>query len=244
MPTDIISELRKETGKLDIGLTRAQEDRLLLYGKILAEENEKSNLTAIPVQKYVTEHYVDSFTVVKTGKIRENMKVADVGTGAGFPGLPLKILKPGISLFLIEANNKKANFLNKVIAELGIEGAEIIRARAEEAGRELDLREKMDVVVARAVASLPVLLEYALPLCKVGGWFLAMKGPGVEKELEPARLAAAELGSRIDSVLKPYGQNGEKQRTIVQVQKDLPIKEKYPRRTGIPTKRPLGGHIS
>ncbi len=240
----MISELRKEAGKLDIELTHAQEDRLLLYGKILAEENQKSNLTAIPAQKYVTEHYVDSFTVVKTDKIKGKMKVADVGTGAGFPGLPIKILEPEISLYLIEPNNKKARFLEKVVEELGIESTEIIRARAEAVGREPDLREKMDVVVARAVAGLPVLLEYALPLCKVGGWFLAMKGPGVEKELEPARLAAAELGSRIDSVLKPYGRNHEKQRMIVQVQKDFPTNERYPRRTGVPAKRPLGGHFS
>ena len=244
MPTDIISELRKETGKLDIELTSAQEDRLLLYAKILAQENEKSNLTAIPVQKFVTEHFIDSFTVLKTDKIRRNMKIADVGAGAGFPGVPIKILETGISLYLIEPNNKKASFLRKLVEKLGIEGVEIIRARAEAAGREPDLREKMDVVVARAVAGLPVLLEYALPLCKVGGWFLAMKGPSVEEELGSARLAAAELGSKIDSVLKPYGRGHSKQRTIVQVQKDLPTSERYPRRTGIPVKRPLGGHFS
>lgn len=208
---------------------------------MLAEANKRLNLTAVPEERFLTEHFIDSLTLCQTGKIGAGQGLADIGTGAGFPGLPIKIAMPGIELHLIEANAKKAEFLKHVISELALRGAYVHKMRAEEAGRRPDLRAAMDVTAARAVAGLPVLLEYALPLLRVGGWFLAMKGPRLDQEMAAAREAAAELGGRIDPVYKPFGLPEDVERVIALAQKTGPTADKYPRRAGLPAKRPLGG---
>jgi len=233
--------MKRAAASLGIDLSRHQLEAFKKYRSVLAAANKSANLTAIPEDRYIDEHFIDSLTLCAAGKVGNGLRVADVGTGAGFPGVPIKIVFPRLELHLIEASRKKAGFLERLAGELGLEGVTVHRLRAEEAGRQPQLREKMDVVVARAVAGLPVLLEYALPLCRVGGWFLAMKGPKLSEEIEASERAALELGGRIDSTLAPFGPAEELKRVIVLVQKVKETGGRYPRRVGAPAKRPLGG---
>ncbi len=224
-----------------VHLTAEQAEVFRRYKEILAAANRALNLTAIPEDRYIQDHFIDSLSLLQAEKIKDGQTVADVGAGAGFPGVPIKIALAGVKLHLIEANAKKAAFLRRLTAELGLKGVVVEQIRAEEAGRRPELREQMQAVVARAVASLPVLLEYALPLCKPGGWFLSLKGPRVDEELASARLAAIQLGGRVESVYVPYGRPEQTKRVVVLVAKVGPTAEKYPRRAGVPAKRPLGG---
>ena len=239
MSEKFVKTLQKRSRDLGVELTNAQARIFFSYGEMLAEANHTTNLTAISKEDYINEHFVDSLTLIGTEKITDRARVADIGAGAGFPGLAVKIVKP-IDLYLIESNAKKSMFLEKLIDELGIDGAKVIKARAEMVGRDADIREKMDVVIARAVAGLPVLLEYALPLLRTGGWFLAMKGSRFKEELKQAQSVCLELGARVDSVFEPRGADAQEGRVIIQIQKTEKTKNRYPRRTGVPTKRPLG----
>jgi len=241
MAPDFLSAAALAARHIGVELDKEQLHAFLRYQKLLAEANKRMNLTAISEGDVWEAHFMDSLTLFQTDKIGRDSNVADIGAGAGFPGLPLKIVRPRIVLHLIEANAKKAGFLRNVCEELSLSGARIHQTRAETAAREPDLRERMDVVVSRAVANLPVLLEYALPLCRPGGWFLAMKGPKARSEMEAAAKAADKLGGRIDSVFEPFGQAEGVERVIVMVEKTGYASDKYPRRVGVPTKRPLGG---
>lgn len=240
MATEFLNGMKRAATSIGIALDDRQIKAFERYQEILATENKTTNLTALPIDKYVDEHFADSLTLCLTGKFAAGQKVADIGAGAGFPGVPLKIAFPDIELHLIEANRKKASFLQKLVAELELKQVFIHCIRAEEAARQAQLRENMDVVVARAVASLPVLLEYALPLCRVGGWFLAMKGPKLDEEIEPAKMAALELGGKVSSVITPFENAKGPGRVIVLVEKNRATGARYPRRPGVPAKRPLG----
>ncbi|MDP1808557.1 MAG: 16S rRNA (guanine(527)-N(7))-methyltransferase RsmG [Actinomycetota bacterium] len=239
--TDFLDRMNQAAAAIGLALDPHQLEAFNKYQKKLAAANKTANLTALPEDKYIEGHFIDSLTLCLTGKLKEGQKVADIGTGAGFPGVPVKIVRPRIELHLIEANKKKADFLERLAVELGLKGVFVHRLRAEEAGRQPQLRGQMDVVMARAVASLPVLLEYALPLCRVGGWFLAMKGPKLSEETEASVRAALKLGGRIDSTIAPFEPTGEAKKVIVLVQKVEETGGRYPRRAGVPVKRPLGG---
>jgi 16S rRNA (guanine527-N7)-methyltransferase len=238
---DFIAELEQKAFALGLRLSVEQLRAFDLYRRALSRAAEKTNLTAVPAERYIDEHFVDSLTLFQTGKIRPGQAMADVGSGAGFPGLPVKIAAPDVTMHLIEANAKKTDFLKTLVAALPVSGVYVHQLRAETAARRPELRERMDVVTARAVAPLPVLLEYALPLLRLGGWFLAMKGPRVDRELPSAVLAADRLGGRIDTTLSPIGQPGGIEHVIVLVRKVAPTADSYPRRVGVPAKRPLGG---
>lgn len=241
MASDFLGSAALAARLIGVKLDQDQLQTYWRYQKLLIEANKKINLTAISEEDVLEAHFIDSLTLFQTGKIGRDAKIADIGAGGGFPGLPLKIAKPHTVLHLIEANAKKAGFLRSACDELGVGGVRIHQMRAEMAGREPELREKMDVVISRAVANLPVLLEYALPLCRPGGWFLAMKGPGARAEVESAATAADELAGRIDSIFEPFGRPEGVGRVIVMVEKTGRVSDRYPRRAGIPTKRPLGG---
>ena len=236
--TEHMTNLISMAKAMGIKITPAQAKQFQTYLELLLEWNEKMNLTAITDPAEVQEkHFLDSLTLLTCCKIKEGAKVIDVGTGAGFPGIPLKILRPDIQLTLLDGLNKRLVFLGEVCSALGME-AERVHKRAEEAGLDKKMRESFDVATARAVAPLNILSEYCLPLVKMKGFFLAMKGPGAQEELEQAEHALDVLGGtdrKIVSLTLPTA--GE--RNIVIVQKKAFTPKNYPRHGGTITKHPL-----
>lgn len=209
------------------------------YRELLLKYNEVMNLTAITDKREIEiKHFADSLSPLTLNVIAENAKIADVGSGAGFPGMPLKIARPDLSVTLIDALEKRINFLNTVVSELGLEKTECVHMRAEDAGHSESLRESFDVVLSRAVAPLAILSEYCLPLVKVGGYFLAMKGPAPDDEIEEADFALNVLGGKICSVEKVMLPDGICH-SIAVIKKISQTPLKYPRKAGKPTKNPL-----
>jgi 16S rRNA (guanine527-N7)-methyltransferase len=234
-----------EAGALAWGLelTPQQVQAFELYYQQLVAWQSRVNLTAITDYEEVQiKHFLDSLSCVQVlAGFCAASNCIDIGAGAGFPGLPLKIALPEIGLTLLESTGKKVAFLEHVVAELGLPGVEVIKGRAEEVGRQTEFREVFDVALARAVASLAVLVEYALPLVRVGGVFVAQKGREVWEEVEAARSAVAVLGGELREVRALAVPGLDAARSLVVVTKVDPTPEKYPRRPGIPAKRPLRG---
>ena len=224
---------------LRVELDEKQKKQLEKYSELLTEWNEKINLTAITEPKEIAvKHFLDSMTPIITGHIKG--KVIDVGTGAGFPGLVLKIAKPEISLTLLDSLNKRINFLKEVSSELALDGIEFVHARAEDGARGVH-REKYDTVVSRAVANMTVLSELCLPFLKPGGSFLALKGPLADEELTAAKRAIHILGGEIEDVYETEIPFSELSHKIIIVKKVRHTPMQYPRKAGIPTKNPLDG---
>lgn len=229
--------LVENTKKLDIELTNNQLKQFQDYMKLLLEWNQKINLTAITErEEIIQKHFIDSLTILKY--IKENDKVIDVGTGAGFPGIPIKIVKPEIEINLADSLNKRINFLNIVIEKLNLMQVNTIHTRIEDLGRNKDYREKLDVVTSRAVASFNVLLEYMLPLLKIGGICICMKGSNIE-EIENSKKALETLGGEIEKVEELMLPGSDIKRNIIIVKKIRKTPMGYPRKPGIPRKLPL-----
>ena len=230
--------VKTECKKIGIELSDIQAEQFERYYELLIEWNEKINLTRITDREEVAlKHFADSLTLVKHYEIKQNAKVIDVGTGAGFPGIPLKILRPDISLTLLDSLNKRLNFLSTVCSEIGID-AELVHSRAEDGGRNPKLRESYDLAVSRAVARLNVLSEYCLPFVKVGGAFAAMKGPDAEEEIKEAENAVKILGGKtIKSDFFELGSAGG--RTIVIAEKLSKTPRAYPRQSSKIKSKPL-----
>ncbi len=221
--------------KLSIDVTDNQICQLIQYAGLLCEWNKKINLTAIcDTDGIAKKHFLDSSTALLTGHITG--KVIDVGTGAGFPGLVLKILKPEIELTLLDSLNKRINFLKTVADEIGT-NAEFIHARAEDGGR--THREQYDTVVSRAVANMTLLSELCLPFLKVGGYFLALKGPLADEELESAKRAIHILGGEVESIFSAKIPDTDLKHKIIIVKKVRHTPQQYPRKPGIATKNPI-----
>jgi 16S rRNA (guanine527-N7)-methyltransferase len=219
-------------------LSPAQLDQFATYAQELRSWNERVNLTSITdAEGIVTRHFLDSLRcALSWGDAPAS--VIDIGAGAGFPGLPLKIVRPELRLTLVESVGKKAVFLQHIVDLLGLTDVEIIVARAEAIGQDRAHRERYDVATARAVAELRALAEYCLPLCRVGGRFLAPKGAQIEAEVQAAQPALAALGGRllaIETVELP----NLAPRTLVVIAKVAPTPPQYPRATGVPAKQPL-----
>lgn len=224
--------------KLNIPLSDTQVNQLIKYSELLVEWNEKMNLTAITDDEGIaTKHFLDSLTALNTGFVTG--KVIDVGTGAGFPGLVLKIAKPEIELTLLDSLNKRVTFLKAVGAELGLDGVEYVHARAEDGGRNSAYRGKFDTVVSRAVANMTLLSEWCLPFLRVGGRFLALKGPLADEELKNARRAVSILGGEIESVMEAEIPFTDLAHKIIIVKKVRQTPIKYPRKPGIAAKNPI-----
>ena len=224
--------LQKYTQDFKISLTDAQYKQFQRYFELLAEWNEKMNLTAITDENGVAlKHFADSLTLFNYVDIEQNSRVADVGTGAGFPGVVLKIARPDIKLTLIDSLNKRLVFLGEVCSQLGIE-AELIHSRAEDGARDEKLRESYDFVVSRAVARMNVLCEYCLPYVKVGGAFCAMKGAQANEEFKEALNAVNTLGGRFENkfFFELPQDGGERAIAVVRKIKNTP--QKYPRQSG------------
>jgi len=218
-----------------------------VYYQELIAWNKRVNLTAITGYEEVQiKHFLDSIScLLAIDKLPSSIshmpsaKVIDVGTGAGFPGLPIKILRPEVRLTLLESMGKKTDFLKHIIERLGLEGVEVVKGRAEEFGRKPAYRERYDIALARALAGLPVLVEYALPFCRVGGVFIAQKGAEVEEEVEAAQKAMSTLGGRLQQVIRVQLPTLDRPRHLIVMEKIAPTPAKYPRRPGIPAKRPI-----
>ena len=230
--------LKQGFEKLNIKVSENQIAMLVKYGELLVEWNEKINLTAITEEKDIAiKHFLDCATCLNAVELKG--KVIDVGTGAGFPGLVLKILKPEIELYLLDSLNKRLLFLDAVIKELGLENVTLIHARAEDGGRDKKLREKFDFSVSRAVANLATLSEYCLPFLKDNGHFVAMKGPDAENEVVQAEGAIKKLSSELVEIKKADIPFTDLKHCIVLIKKLRQISSAYPRKAGKPSKEPL-----
>ena len=222
----------------NIKINDEQIKKFMNYMNLLLEWNEKINLTAITQPEEVKlKHFVDSLTVLKY--INDDDKVIDIGTGAGFPGIPLKIMNENTKITLLDSLNKRINFLNIVIETLNLRNIQAIHGRAEEIARNKLYREKYDVAVSRAVANLSTLTEYILPFVKIGGKCICMKGANVNEELERAQNAIKELGGEIERVDNFYLSDNDNERNIIVIKKIKKTKSKYPRKAGTPSKEPL-----
>lgn len=236
---DKISEILRAAAKeVNIELDEQADARFHTYLSLLLEWNEKMNLTAITEPELVAiRHFADSITLLHAVPLTGNEKIIDVGTGAGFPGVPLKILFPQIQLTLLDSLNKRLIFLTELLKGLDLQ-AQIVHARAEEGGRMPQHREQYDIATARAVASLNLLAEYCLPFVKVGGYFAAMKGPDVEHELKEAEHAISLLGGKVADV-KSFTLPDGSGRSVVLVHKTAKTSDNYPRHGSKIAKKPL-----
>ncbi|MCI8442097.1 MAG: 16S rRNA (guanine(527)-N(7))-methyltransferase RsmG [Provencibacterium sp.] len=231
-------KLRDWAAGYGIALEEEMLERLDRYAGLLCAYNEKVNLTAITEPEEIArKHFLDSLLLAAALPLPEGTRLADVGTGAGFPGVPLKILRPDLSLTLIDSLQKRITFLQALSQEISLP-FEALHLRAEEAGRQKGLREGFSVVTARAVASLPVLCEYCLPLVKPGGSFAALKSRGVQEEIEEAKRAISLLGGELEQVRR-FQLPGEEERAIVLIRKISQTPPKYPRSSAKMAKSPL-----
>lgn len=233
--------LRQGAKELDINLSEEQVNQLMQYKALLQEWNQKMNLTAITEDKEViTKHFLDCMTINKAIAMSEQNDLIDIGTGAGFPGLVIKIVFPHLKVTLVDALKKRLVFLETVINELGLKEIECIHGRAEDLGKNKDFREGFDICASRAVANLAVLSEYTLPFVKVGGYLIALKGQRLDEELEQGRKAIHLLGGELEEVVHtgvPFTSLNHK---IAKIKKIKTTSKKYPRKAGEPTKFPLG----
>jgi 16S rRNA (guanine527-N7)-methyltransferase len=223
-----------------IHLNRRQISSLEIFTRELQDWNQRFNLTAIRDEQGIhTKHFLDSFSCVLAWKDSPPIRLIDIGTGAGFPGLPLKILYPGLKLTLVESVGKKATFCRHVVDRLNMKDVEVLQIRAEEVGQQANHRENFDWAVARAVANLPVLAEYLLPLVQVGGSMLAQKGDNGPAEAHKAEHVIKLMGGHIRQLLPVTLPGVAEERYLVVVDKVAASPPGYPRKAGIPSKNPL-----
>lgn len=217
-------------------------EKLDVYLRLLTEWNQRMDLTAVEEESEMLDrHFVDSLTVLRTEFLPEKSFVIDVGTGAGFPGMVLALARPECAVTLMDAQQKRLNFLEKVRGETGADNVSLLHSRAEIAGRDKKYREQFDIACARAVAPLNVLSEYLLPFVKVGGAALCWKGPALQQELESGRRAAHLLGGRLEMPVRCAVYGREWEHIILPLRKTEKTAFAYPRKAGIPKTKPLGG---
>lgn len=226
----------------DLGLKCSDEtiDKFSKYRELLVEWNQKMNLTGIEEEKEVyIKHFLDSVAAVKKGYIKDGMSIIDVGTGAGFPGLPLRICLENSKVTLLDSLNKRINFLSEVCTNINIDDIELIHGRAEDFGKDEKYREQYDIATARAVAGLPILMEFCVPFIKVGGYFVCLKGPNADTELEESRKAMEVLGLEFVEKIDVELPEIELKHNIVVFKKVNSTPAKYPRKAGKPVKTPI-----
>jgi 16S rRNA (guanine527-N7)-methyltransferase len=231
---------RESLSLFNVHLTGRSIQALSIYERELMDWNQKFNLTAIrDVESIRTKHFLDSFSCVLAWKNNPPHRLIDVGTGAGFPGIPLKIIYPAMQLTLVESVGKKANFCQHIVDVLGLENVKVIHSRAEDLGQKMEHREFYDWAVARAVANLNLLSEYLLPLVKVGGTVLAQKGESGPAEAQSAEKAMKLLGGKLKQLIPVHLPGVADDRYLVLVDKIAATPPKYPRTAGMPAKMPL-----
>lgn len=232
----IINKLTAEGVKI----TDVQCDKLYRFYEMVTEKNKVMNLTAITdYEEFVIKHFVDSLMIAKVMDMTMPMTVLDIGTGAGFPGVPVKIAYPETKVLLLDSLNKRLNFLNEVIAELGLKDITTIHSRAEELQAKGEYRENFDLCVSRAVSALPTLSEYCLPYVKLGGKFVAYKATGADEEIEASKTAIRVLGGEIKETAHFTIKDTDYTRVLISIEKIKNTPKKYPRSGGKPSKNPL-----
>ena len=238
MNRDVIKIRLEENG---IFASPKLPDKLAAYMKMLEEWNARMDLTAaLPDSEILDRHFIDSLTILKTDYAPEGSSWIDVGTGAGFPGLVLAMARPDFSVMLLDAQQKRLNFLDAVISETGITNAITLHGRAEDFARKKEYRERFDLAVARAVAPLNVLCEYLLPFVRIGGCALCWKGPALKDEIESGKRAAFLLGGKLETPVLTNVTGQDWHHIILPVRKVSQTAANYPRKAGIPKARPLG----
>lgn len=239
MNIDVFKELMCSYGEqIDIEFDDKQLNQFYEYMNLLLEWNEKINLTAITApEEIILKHFIDSLTINRY--IEQNRSIADVGTGAGFPGIPLKIYRPDLKVTLVDSLNKRINFLNEVIYKLNLEDINTVHSRIEDFGKDKKYREKFDYVTARAVANLATLSEYLIPISKIEGKCICMKGNDIKEEIDCSKNAINLLGGKVDKIDCFELPNSDISRNIIIIDKIKNTPNKYPRKAGLPSKEPL-----
>ncbi|MDI6604831.1 MAG: 16S rRNA (guanine(527)-N(7))-methyltransferase RsmG [Thermoanaerobacteraceae bacterium] len=235
-----IDKLINGAANFNINLSMFHVEQFEKYSKLLIEWNEKINLTSITDEgDVITKHFLDSLSVFKSGKITGNENIIDIGTGAGFPSIPLKIVFPNIKLTLLDSINKRIVFLEEVIDKLTLENVYTVHGRAEDYGNKVNFREKYDLSVSRAVASLNILAEYCIPFVAVNGYFIAMKGPSIDEELKLSKNAIKTLGGVVENVVDVVIPYTEIMHKLVIIKKEIKTLSIYPRKPKLINKKPL-----
>ncbi|MDE5717659.1 MAG: 16S rRNA (guanine(527)-N(7))-methyltransferase RsmG [Lachnospiraceae bacterium] len=247
MNLEKLSQFRKDLEELHIVLSDIQFNQFLTYYDLIVEKNKVMNLTAITeFDEVMKKHFIDSLSLVKVCDLKGCISVIDVGTGAGFPGVPLKIAFPDLHLTLLDSLNKRVGFLQEVIEKLGLQNAQAIHGRAEDFAKPDQMRERFDLCVSRAVANLSVLSEYCLPYVKVGGKFISyksdkvnMKSEGNKTEIMEAEHAISVLGGKLVEQKEFRLSSSDIYRNLVVIEKNRPTPKQYPRKAGTASKKPL-----
>lgn len=236
----MVDFLKEYIQKIGIELSQDKIDKLIKYYELLVEKNKVMNLTAITEYKdVVIKHFADSLSIIKAVNMSDVTNIIDIGTGAGFPGMVLKIVFPDVKITLLDSLNKRVNFLNEVIAELQLKDINAIHGRAEDYAHNDTYREKYDLCVSRAVANLSTLSEYCIPYVKVGGKFVSYKAGECEEEINNAKKAVNMLGGKIEETVDFILPETDISRTFVVIDKLRNTSVKYPRKSGLPSKEPL-----
>jgi 16S rRNA (guanine527-N7)-methyltransferase len=237
---EFIKKLKDGIEELNISYSSEQLEQLWEYYLFFIEENKKYNLSTITeADAVIKKHFLDSLVILKQLNLEGRKRWLDIGSGAGFPGMVLKLFLPGDSFYLLDSSAKKVNFLNQLSYKLGLKGIDATHGRAEDLAQIGEWRSSFDYVCSRAVASLNILLEYAVPFLKIGGLAYLYKGPEYEEEIEAAQAALKTLGAEVEEIIELDVPGLEAERYLIVVKKMSNTPEKYPRRAGIPKKRPL-----
>lgn len=229
-------------GAEDLGITLKEEQvqQFIQYYELLVEWNSFMNLTGITeFQEVIRKHFIDSLAIVKGVDLENTESLIDIGTGAGFPGLPIKIVFPHIRVVLLDSLNKRIKFLNEVINQTGLMQVETIHGRAEDFAGKKEYREQFDLSVSRAVANMSTLTEYCLPFVKKNGLFVSYKSMKTEEELQSAQKAIRILGGKVQDVVRFHLMDTEEERSLVLIKKEENTPKKYPRKAGLPAKDPI-----
>lgn len=235
------TRFQKILEKWEIPFSKEQQEQLITYYEMLVEKNKVMNLTAITeFEEVLDKHFLDSISLAQYVDLTKPVSVIDLGTGAGFPGMPLKIIFPDLKITLADSLNKRILFLDEVISELGLTDIQTVHARAEDLAHDPNYREQYDYCVSRAVANLSSLSEYCLPFVRIGGSFISYKSGEIEEELAAAKKAIFLLGGQFDRVIPFQLEGTDLNRSFVVIRKEKKTAKTYPRKSGMPTKKPLG----
>lgn len=235
-----MERLRKKAMQMGIVLDDTQISQFQTYFEMLIEKNKVMNLTAITEKEEVIDkHFADSLAFAQTGLETSGKRLLDLGTGAGFPGIPLKIAFPEMEVLLLDSLNKRVRFLQDVIRELNLQGIDAVHGRAEDFAKQKAYRENFDYVVSRAVANLAVLSEYCLPYVSVEGYFLPYKSGDIQREIDESRKAVKILGGSVEDVVSFEIPGTDIHRTILKIRKKTAAPKRFPRKAGLPSKEPI-----
>ena len=237
---DFYNIMKTAADEVNIEFNEDMYNKFIKYMRLVQEWNQKINLTAITEDEdFIKKHFIDCIKAFKSPELKNAKTVIDVGTGAGFPGMPIAILREDIEVTLLDSLNKRINFLDLVVRELGLKNVTTIHSRAEDGTRNKNLRESFDIATSRAVANMAVLSEFCLPYVKISGYFVALKGPAIEEELENSKKALSVLGGKLLRVDETIIEDTDLNHNIVVVEKIKECPKTYPRKAGTVTKKPI-----